>query len=61
MPVKAVGLQAKRKLACVPFFLSPGDVEMDWVSAVSTDQLLGQLTEPLLKEWVSSVGVENML
>lgn len=56
-----MGLQAKRKLACVPFFLSPGDVEMDWVSAVSTDQLLGQLTEPLLKEWVSSVGVENML
>lgn len=56
-----MGLQAKRKLACVPVFLSPGDVEMDWVSAVSADQLLGQLTEPLLKEWVSSVDVENML
>ena len=64
MPVKDVGLQAWRKLACIPAFLSSRDVEMNEMnpnSAVSADQLLGQLTEPPLKEWVSSVDVENTL
>lgn len=61
MPVKAVGLQARRKLACVPAFRLPGDVEMNWSSAVSAGQLLRQLAKPPLKEWVSSADVENVL